>query len=231
MAVIPIVALDFSNEAQASAMVSQLGDSCRFYKVGLELFTAAGPRLVKTLVAAGNRVFLDLKFHDIPNTVAGAVRTASALGASIVTVHASGGSAMLRAAVESAAEAGGDCEIFAVTVLTSLDDAALGAATGRPDADVMKEVERLAVIAHAAQVNGVVCSGREAHMIRMKHGTDLRLLIPGIRLPGDAAGDQARTVTPKEAAQAGADYIVVGRSVTRAADPRASMEKINGLLA
>lgn len=230
MAVTPIVALDFSSEVEAGAMVSQLGDSCRFYKVGNELFTAAGPRLVKSLVAAGNRVFLDLKFHDIPNTVAGAVRSAAALGASMVTVHASGGSAMLRAAVESAAEAGGDCEIFAVTVLTSLDDAALGAAIGRPDADVMKEVERLAVIAHAAQVNGVVCSGREAHMIRMKHGTDLRLLIPGIRLPGDASADQARTVTPAEAAQAGANYIVVGRSVTRAADPRGSMEKINGLL-
>lgn len=219
MAVTPIVALDYSSEAEANAMVAQLGDACRFYKVGSVLYTAAGPRLVRSLIAAGNRVFLDLKFHDIPNTVAGAVRSAASLGVSLVTVHASGGSAMLRAAVESAAEAGGDCEIFAVTVLTSLDDAALGAATGRAGVEVMKEVERLAAIAHAAQVNGVVCSGREAHMIRMKHGTDLRLLIPGIRLPGDAAGDQARTTTPQEAAQASANYIVVGRSVTQAADP------------
>lgn len=226
MAVIPIVALDFSSEAEANAMVAQLGDSCSFYKVGSELFTAAGPRFVRSLAAAGNRVFLDLKFHDIPNTVAGAVRTASALGVSIVTVHASGGIAMLRAAVESAAEAGGDCEVFAVTVLTSLDSAALGAATGREGVDVMREVERLAGIANAAQVNGVVCSGKEAHMIRMKHGTDLRLLIPGIRLAGDASGDQARTVTPQEAAQAGANYIVVGRSVTRAADPGAAMRAV-----
>lgn len=211
-------------------MVRQLGDACTFYKVGSELFTAAGPRFVRSLVADGNRVFLDLKFHDIPNTVAGGVRTASALGVSIVTVHASGGSAMLRAAVESAAEAGGECEIFAVTVLTSMDDAALAAASGREGADVMREVERLAAIAHAAQVNGIVCSGREAHLIRMKHGTDLRVLIPGIRLDGDAAADQARTVTPAEAARAGANYIVVGRPVTRAANPAAAMRRVTAEL-
>lgn len=222
MAVTPIVALDFPSANEAARLVKQLGDSCTFYKVGSELFTAAGPHFVQTLVGAGKRVFLDLKFHDIPNTVAGAVRSATTLGVNIVTVHASGGSTMLRAAVESAADTGGNCEVFAVTVLTSLDEAALGAATGRPDVDVMKEVERLAQIAHAAQVNGVVCSGREAHMIRMKHGTDLRLLIPGIRLPGDAAGDQARTVTPQEAAAAGANYIVAGRAVTRAPDPSAA---------
>lgn len=230
MAVVPIVALDFSKGAEASAMVHKLGESCSFYKVGNELFTAAGPAFVQSLVGAGNHVFLDLKFHDIPNTVAGAVRTAAALGVSLVTVHASGGIAMLRAAVESAAEAGSSCEIFAVTVLTSLDNASLSAASGRPDADVMKEVERLAQISHAAQVNGVVCSGREAHMIRMKHGTDLRLLIPGIRLAGDAAGDQARTVTPDEAARAGANYIVVGRSVTRAGDPAAAMRSVTAAL-
>ncbi len=226
MAVVPIVALDFGKAEEASAMVRKLGQSCSFYKVGSELFTVAGPNLVESLVAGGKQVFLDLKFHDIPNTVAGAVRTASSLGVSLITVHASGGSAMLRAAVESAAEAGSTCEVFAVTVLTSLDDTSLGAATGRPDVDVMREVERLAQIAHTAQVNGVVCSGREAHMIRMKHGTDLRLLIPGIRLAGDAAADQARTVTPDEAARAGANYIVIGRSVTRAADPAAAMGSV-----
>jgi orotidine-5'-phosphate decarboxylase len=219
MAVTPIVALDFPSAEKASALVERLGNSCSFYKVGSELFTGAGPGLVESLVATGKQVFLDLKFHDIPNTVAGAVRSASALGASIVTVHASGGSAMLRAAVESAAEEGGSCEVFAVTILTSLDGASLSAASGRPDVDVMREVERLAQIAHAAQVNGVVCSGREAHMIRMKHGSDMRLLIPGIRLAGDAAGDQARTVTPREAASAGANYIVLGRTVTAADDP------------
>lgn len=223
MAVIPIVALDFPGAREANELVDGLGGACSFYKVGSELFTAVGPGFVESLVAKGKRVFLDLKFHDIPNTVAGAVRSASSLGASIVTVHASGGNLMLRAAVESAAEAGARCEVFAVTVLTSLDNASLGAASGRPDVDVMREVERLAGIAHAAQVNGVVCSGREAHMIRMKHGTDLRLIIPGIRLEGDAAGDQARTVTPQEAAEAGANYIVVGRSVTRAPDPAKAM--------
>ncbi|MBA3657281.1 MAG: orotidine-5'-phosphate decarboxylase [Gemmatimonadaceae bacterium] len=230
MAVIPIVALDSRTAGEAAGLVGRLGDSCSFYKVGSELFTAAGPAFVESLIAAGKRVFLDLKFHDIPNTVAGGVRSASDLGASMVTVHASGGIAMLRAAVESAAEAGSTCEIFAVTVLTSLDDTSLGAATGRPDVDVMREVERLAQVAHAAQVNGVVCSGREAHMIRMKHGTDLRLLIPGIRLAGDAASDQARTVTPDEAARAGANYIVVGRSVTRAADPLAAMGTVTAAL-
>lgn len=230
MAVVPIVALDFSKGEEASAMVRKLGGSCAFYKVGSELFTAAGPSFVQSLVAAGKQVFLDLKFHDIPNTVAGAVRTASSLGVSLVTVHASGGNAMLRAAVESAAEAGSSCEIYAVTVLTSLDDASLSAASGRPDADVMREVERLAQIAHAAQVNGVVCSGREAHMIRMKHGTDLRLIIPGIRMPGDPAGDQARTVTPQEAMGAGANYIVVGRSVTRAAEPATAMRAVTAAL-
>lgn len=226
MAVIPIVALDFPGAKEANALVDQLGRTCSFYKVGSELFTAAGTVFVESLVAKGKRVFLDLKFHDIPNTVAGAVRSASSLGASIVTVHASGGSAMLRAAVESAAEAGSSCEVFAVTVLTSLDDASLGAASGRPDADVMREVERLAQIANTAQVNGVVCSGREAHMIRMKHGTDLQLLIPGIRLAGDSAGDQARTATPQEAAAAGANYIVVGRSVTQAKDPSKAMDAV-----
>ncbi len=230
MAVVPIVALDFSKGEEAGAMVRKLGDSCSFYKVGSELFTAAGPALVQSLVSAGKQVFLDLKFHDIPNTVAGAVRTASSLGVRLLTVHASGGIAMMRAAVESAAEAGSTCEIFAVTVLTSLDNPSLAAASGRPDADVMREVERLAQIAHTAQVNGVVCSGREAHMIRMKHGTDLRLLIPGIRLAGDPAGDQARTVTPDEAARAGANYIVVGRSVTRAADPRVAMQSVAAAL-
>ncbi len=226
MAVVPIVALDFRTSEEANDLVQQLGDTCAFYKVGSELFTAAGPAMVESLIGSGKRVFLDLKFHDIPNTVAGAVRNASSLGASIVTVHAAGGIAMLRAAVESAAEAGSHCEVFAVTVLTSLDNASLSASIGRSDVDVMHEVERLAGIAHAAQVNGVVCSGREAHMIRMKHGTDLRLLIPGIRLAGDAAGDQARTVTPQEAAAAGANYIVVGRSVTRAADPAAAMQSV-----
>lgn len=226
MAVTPIVALDFPTAQSAEKMVKTLGGTCSFYKVGSELFTAAGPRFVQSLIAAGNRVFLDLKFHDIPNTVAGAVRSASTMGASIVTVHASGGSAMLRAAVESAAESGSTCEVFAVTVLTSLDDAALSAASGRPDVDTMREVERLAQIAHAAQVNGVVCSGREAHMIRMKHGSDLRLLIPGIRLKGDAAGDQARISTPEDAARGGANYIVVGRTVTGSPDPAGAMRSV-----
>lgn len=231
MAVIPIVALDSRTAGAANGLVARLGDSCSFYKVGSELFTAAGPAFVESLIAAGKRVFLDLKFHDIPNTVAGGVRSACDLGVSMVTVHASGGIGMLRAAVESAAEAGSHCEVYAVTVLTSLDNSSLGSANGRPDIDVMREVERLAQLAHTAQVNGIVCSGREAHMIRMNHGTDLRLVIPGIRLAGDAVGDQARTVTPQEAAAAGANFIVIGRSVTRAADPAAAMHSVVAALA
>lgn len=221
--VVPIVALDFGTESAALALVERLGGRCSFYKVGSELFTAAGPRVVERLRGAGHEVFLDLKLHDIPNTVAGAVRSAALAGATLVTVHASGGGAMVRAAVEAAAESG--ARIVCVTVLTSLDAAALAAAWGRPALDVPAEVERLAGVAAGCDVYGVVCSGLEVAALRARFGDQLAYVVPGVRLAGDAAGDQARVVTPAAAAQAGASYVVLGRTVTAAADPGAAMDR------
>jgi orotidine-5'-phosphate decarboxylase len=168
-------------------------------------------------------VFLDLKFHDIPNTVAGAMRNVAKMGVRLATVHASGGLKMMQAAVEAA---GADCGVLAVTVLTSLDDAQLGEAWGRDRVDVENEVLRLAELARSAGCHGIVCSGQEAEAVYKRHGSALRLLVPGIRLPGDAGGDQARVVTPRDASNAGATYIVVGRSVTTARDSRASMQAV-----
>ncbi|HEX6573847.1 MAG TPA: orotidine-5'-phosphate decarboxylase, partial [Gemmatimonadaceae bacterium] len=168
--------------------------------------------------------FLDLKFHDIPNTVAGAVRKVASMGVRLTTVHASGGSKMLRAAVEAA---GDTCGILGVTVLTSLDDAQLGEAWGRDRVDVENEVLRLAEMTRSAGAHGIVCSGHEARAVRARHGDGLKLLVPGIRLPGDNPGDQSRVMTPQSAAEAGAAYIVVGRSVTGSPDPRAAMDAVN----
>lgn len=221
--VIPIVALDVSTSREALRLVDRIGDTCRFFKVGSELFTAAGPQIVEALRAAGCDVFLDLKFHDIPNTVAGAVRSACKLGARILTIHASGGQKMLRAAVDATDKR---CELFGVTVLTSLDAAGLGRAWGRKRISLMAEVVRLADEAKEAGLAGIVCSGHEANEVSRIYGEKLKLLIPGIRLEGDPAGDQARHVTPREAASAGANYIVLGRSITRANDPKAAMKRV-----
>jgi orotidine-5'-phosphate decarboxylase len=222
---VPIVALDFPVAEAAGRMVEQLGSLCRFYKVGSELFTAAGPRMVSQILESGADVFLDLKFHDIPNTVAGAVRSAAALGARLLTVHASGGGAMLRAAVEAA----GDqerCGVLAVTVLTSLAASDVASAWGRTAAlDVGTEVLRLAEVAAESGAHGIVCSGREAAEVRARFGDRLALLVPGVRLAGSGANDQARVVTPAEAARAGARYVVLGRTVTSAAEPRAAMSE------
>ena len=222
MTAIPIIALDYSDAQQAMHLVQVLDDKCRFYKVGSELFSAEGPAIVQWLRDFGCDVFLDLKLHDIPNTVAGAVRRVAGMGVRLTTVHASGGSKMLRAAVDAA---GGDCGILAVTILTSLDDAQLGEAWGRDRVDVENEVLRLAELARTAGVHGIVCSGEEAKAVHSRHGDALKLLVPGIRLPGDSPGDQSRIVTPDMAQSAGANYIVVGRSVTGAKDPRAAMER------
>ena len=222
--VVPIVALDTPHLEGALALVSRLGEACRFYKVGSELFTAEGPRVVRRLRDAGCDVFLDLKFHDIPNTVRAGVRRGAALGAALVTVHAGGGRAMLEAAVEGA---GDRCGVLAVTVLTSLDAAALGEAWGREALSVRHEVLRLAALARAAGAHGIVCSGEEAADVRARHGADLRLLVPGVRLAGGTTHDQARVVTPAQAAAAGASYIVVGRAVTGAVDPEAAMAAVN----
>jgi orotidine-5'-phosphate decarboxylase len=221
--VIPIVALDYPDSVSALRLVSQLGESCRFYKVGSELFTASGPSIVEAIRGAGCQVFLDLKLHDIPNTVAGAMRRIAELGARLATVHASGGRAMIESAVDAA---GPSCGVLAVTILTSLDSAALSEITGNEKANVGDAVLRLAELASVASAHGVVCSGEEAALLRSRFGAKLKLLVPGIRLPGDAAGDQARVMTPEKAVAAGADYIVLGRTVTASPDPEAAMRSV-----
>ena len=223
MTTTPIVALDVSSPSDALRIVDGLGDLCRFYKVGSELFTSGGPDVVSRVRRSGADVFLDLKFHDIPNTVRGAVQSAAALGVKLLTVHAGGGSAMLEAAV---AAAEGRVRILAVTVLTSFDDASLAAATGRPGLSAAEEAVRLADLASVAGVHGVVCSGAEAPVLRDRFGDRLALLVPGIRLSGGATHDQRRVVSPAQAAAAGARYIVIGRAVTGASDPRAAMESV-----
>jgi orotidine-5'-phosphate decarboxylase len=229
---IPIVALDVGRVDEALALARTLGDSCRFYKVGSELFTAAGPAVVQALQdEMGADVFLDLKLHDIPNTVAGAVRSAAALGVRLLTVHASGGRAMLQAAQEAAqaaaARGGGHaCDLLAVTVLTSLDAGSLGAAWGRRELEVEREVFRLAGDAVEAGLHGIVCSGAEAAAVRAAYGDRLALLVPGIRLAGGSAHDQRRVMTPAAAQAAGARYLILGRAVTAAADPRRAMATV-----
>jgi orotidine-5'-phosphate decarboxylase len=220
---IPIVALDFPRAEVALAMVDRLGSACNFYKVGGELFTAAGPQIVQALRALGNEVFLDLKLHDIPNTVRGAARSAAAIGARLITVHASGGRGMIEAAVEGAGES---CGVLGVTILTSLDAASLRSAWGRPTLEVYGEVLRLAGECAAVGAYGVVCSGLEAKKIGAKYGDQLKLLIPGIRAAGGKVDDQKRTVTAHEAGKAGASYIVLGRLVTEAKDPASELRAV-----
>ncbi|HMC54457.1 MAG TPA: orotidine-5'-phosphate decarboxylase [Gemmatimonadaceae bacterium] len=220
---LPIVALDVPDSGRALGIVDLLGDQCRFYKIGSELFAAAGPDVVRAVKERGAEVFLDLKFHDIPHTVRGAVASAASLGVRLLTVHASGGPAMLRAAVEAA---GPECRILAVTVLTSLDAAALAQCWGKPVPDVAAEVLRLAGLARDAGAHGIVCSGLEAGMIRDRYGAALATLVPGVRLAGTASQDQARVVTPRQAADAGARYVVLGRAVTGAKSPRDAMSDV-----
>ncbi len=220
---IPIVALDYPDADQAMAMVSRLGDGCSWYKVGSELFTASGPAVVERLRSLEKSVFLDLKFHDIPSTVRAAARSARRAGASLATVHAVGGRAMVEAAVEGA---GDECRVLAVTVLTSLDASALGEGLGHGVSDVAAEASRLARIARAAGAHGVVCSGHEVTRIRSEHAGALATLVPGVRLEGDPANDQSRVVTPGVAARAGADYVVLGRTVTASPDPALAMARV-----
>jgi orotidine-5'-phosphate decarboxylase len=218
-----IVALDVGDLNSALGLVDRLGDSCDFYKVGGELFTAEGPRAVEVLRARDARVFLDVKLHDIPNTVRGAVRSAAAMGANLVTVHASGGAEMLRAAQEGASA---DCGVLAVSVLTSLDAAALGESWGREDVDVAEEVVRLARLARDTGVHGLVCGGDEIDLVRSATGGRLAVLVPGIRFQEGKHHDQRRVVTPFDAAARGARYLVLGRAVTAATDPSAAMRHV-----
>jgi len=214
-----IVALDVSSAAAAQRIVATVGESASFYKVGMQLYTAEGPGIVRDLVASGRRVFLDLKYHDIPNTVAAAVAEAARLQVSMLTVHASGGGKMLRAATEAARAVNPSMKVLAVTVLTSLEDNDLEriGVRGR----VQDQVVRLAALALADGCDGVVASAREAAQLRSEFGPEFVIVTPGVRLAGTVPGDQVRVVTPAEAIAAGATYIVVGRPITAAADPAA----------
>lgn len=213
-----IVALDVSTAGQAQKIVSTLGESVQFYKVGMQLYTAEGPPIVHALVEAGKKVFLDLKYHDIPNTVGAAVREAAQLGASMLTVHAAGGTKMLEAAVEaSRPPTGQHVQIVAVTVLTSFDEAAMNA-TGIPG-KLEDQVIRMASTALKAGCAGVVSSAREVATLRQRLGRDFLAVTPGVRPAGADSGDQARVVTPSKAVAAGATHIVVGRPITEAPNP------------
>ena len=225
----PIVALDVASGRDALRLAGSLSSRCRFFKVGSELFTAAGPDVVRSLRQELDAdVFLDLKFHDIPNTVAAAVRSAVGLGVRLLTVHASGGLPMLRAAQQAAIEhPSARCGLLAVTALTSLEPSALAAAWGRTDAlEMEREVLRLAGLAADAGLHGIVCSGAEVAAVRASFGDRLAPLVPGIRLAGGASHDQARVMTPAAAQAAGARYLILGRTVTAAADPVVAMEQV-----
>ena len=216
-----ILALDLPSAGEARALAKRVGPHVGMLKVGKQLFTAAGPQLVRELVDAGQRVFLDLKFHDIPNTVAAAIRSAAALGVSLVNVHALGGRAMIEAA---AAARGPGSKLLAVTLLTSHDESTLaeiGLAGPLPEA-----VRRLALLARDAGADGVVASPQEIGLIREACGPDFLIVTPGVRPAGAEGGDQARLATPGAALRAGADYLVVGRPILQASDPEAAAEAI-----
>jgi len=223
-----IVALDVPQAKDALALAARLDPKLCRVKVGKELFVAAGPAVVEQLQQRGFQVFLDLKFHDIPNTVAGACRSAARLGVWMLNVHASGGPAMMRAARDALQGVARPPLLIGVTVLTSLADAdmaAVGFAGTAHDNAV-----RLARLARECGLDGVVCSAQEAPAMRAAAGTDFTLVTPGIRLASDAKADQSRTVTPPEAVRLGADYLVIGRPITQSKDPVATLESIRASL-
>ncbi len=223
-----LVALDYAEEADALALAGQLTpDLCRL-KIGKELFTRAGPGLVRSLQDMGFEIFLDLKFHDIPNTVARAVQAAADLGVWMVNVHASGGRRMMEAAANALAACSQPPLLIAVTVLTSMTDEDL-AELGYAET-ALQRVQRLAALAGDCGLQGVVCSAVEAPLLRRQHGSDFCLVTPGIRLAGDSPGDQRRVVTPADARELGADYLVIGRSITAARDPLAALQRVRSEL-
>lgn len=222
-----VIALDVDSRARALALTEELGRPGGAFKIGSRLFTSEGPDMVRALAERGSRVFLDLKYHDIPSVVAGAVRAATELGVWMLTVHAAGGRDMLKAAAEAAREAANGPIVVAVTVLTSLDEAGLER-IGVQGA-VENQVDRLAALAQDAGVDGVVASPLEIERIRARHGRGFAIVTPGIRgrqAAGEGQDDQARTLSAGEAVRAGADYIVVGRPIIGAASPRAAAEAI-----
>ncbi|MGQ0560647.1 MAG: orotidine-5'-phosphate decarboxylase [Gemmatimonadota bacterium] len=214
-----IVALDVPDAKTAFQLVDRIGDTASFYKVGPPLFTRAGSDVIRELKRRGKRVFLDLKYHDIPNTVARSVAAAAELNVDLLTVHASGGAAMVRAARAAAGEDGP--RILAVTILTSfgVDDAEQ--VWGKQLNSLREEVARLGVLAAEAGADGVIASPLEAEALKRRHGASFLVVTPGIRPPGGVADDQVRTATAGEAVRAGADYVVAGRPVIEAEDPRA----------
>ncbi len=225
-----LIALDYDQPAAALALAERLDSNACRLKVGKELFTRGGPQLVQGLQQRGFELFLDLKFHDIPNTVAQAVRAAADLGVWMVNVHACGGSRMLNAAREALISYGAQRpKLIAVTVLTSMSDAdlaELGMTIG-----ATAQVERLARLSRDCGLDGVVCSAREAAQMKLDLGSDFITVTPGIRPSGSAADDQQRTMTPAAAVAAGADYLVIGRPITKAADPLAALAAINAEIA
>ena len=223
-----LAALDFPDAESALASADSLRGHIGGFKVGKQLFTARGPEIVRRLTERGDRVFLDLKFHDIPNTVAGAVASAAALGVWMTNVHASGGRAMMAAAREAAEKhthPGAERTlVIAVTVLTSLD--AAGLKEIGIDASPGDHVARLARLARESGLDGVVCSPQEIEIVRRECGADFLIVTPGIRGASDAKGDQARTATPVGAIKAGADYLVIGRPITAASNPAEAADRI-----
>jgi len=224
-----IVALDFPDTATATALLDRLDPSACRVKIGKEMFTRAGPAFVEQVAARGFEIFLDLKYHDIPNTVAGACAAAADLGVWMINVHASGGRRMMEAAAERLAGLQDRPLLIAVTILTSLAQQDL-AEIGYPGTPA-DNVRRLAGLAEASGLDGVVCSPLEVEVLRAERGAGFRLVTPGVRPAGAASDDQRRVMTPADALRAGASYLVIGRPVTAAADPLASLQAINAELA
>lgn len=220
-----IIALDYPNAEQALNFVNELSPSSCKLKVGFELFVATGPDFVKNLVDKGFDVFLDLKFHDIPNTVAAACQSAANLGVWMMNVHASGGELMMSAAKRALMDSGSSAKLIAVTVLTSMDKSQLTQTNILADPET--QVKHLAQLTKQSTLDGVVCSAQEAKMLREQLGNDFLLVTPGIRPEGSQASDQKRVMTPLQASKSGVSYVVVGRPITQAENPLAVIEQIN----
>lgn len=221
-----IVALDFDDANAANQLISKLDPRACRLKIGKEMFTYFGPDWVKSVVALGFDVFLDLKFHDIPNTVAKAVKAAASLGVWMVNVHASGGPEMMKAAIQALEETGEDRPLLtAVTVLTSMDQSQLDSVVG--NRQINDQVKRLALLAQECGLDGVVCSAQEAIELRQLVNDDFLLVTPGIRPLGSSLGDQVRVATPANAIESGVNYLVIGRPITQAVDPLRSLNEIN----